>query len=135
MLAASGSIVRTGGDFDWWDLSAHSGLAGAVRVQMTVEEHGGGKQMVRFRAQPRPSWVALIVTVVFISLAVGAAADEHQVVCGILVLIGLIAGTRVFHECDVACGVVRSAVEQMETPGDVTLMSNGNKEQREEEAD
>ena len=101
---------------------------------MTVEEHGGGKQMVRFRSRPHPSWVVLGVTAVFAGLAVGAAVGGHQVVSGILALLALVGATRVFHECDVACGLARTAVAQMASPGDVTLVSNGAKSEGHGEA-
>lgn len=52
-LKAHGVGVRRGGDFDEWDLSVPGGLAGEVRITMVLEEHGSGKQNLRFRVSPR----------------------------------------------------------------------------------
>lgn len=50
-LAKSDAIVKQGGDFDHWDLEVRGGFFGATRLQMVVEEHGGGKQLVPFRSK------------------------------------------------------------------------------------
>jgi GT2 family glycosyltransferase len=51
--------VLRGGAFDDWDLEVRWGRQAAVRLRMAVEEHGRGKQMVRFRAWPvRPPRLA-----------------------------------------------------------------------------
>jgi hypothetical protein len=49
------AVVMRGGDFDHWDLELRGGLLGCARVLMAVEEHGGGNQLVRFRAWPKCS--------------------------------------------------------------------------------
>jgi O-antigen biosynthesis protein len=51
-LRSQGILVRRGGDYDGWDLEARSGALGHVRILMAIEEHGGGKQLGRFRFQP-----------------------------------------------------------------------------------
>jgi glycosyltransferase involved in cell wall biosynthesis len=44
--------VKRGGHYDGWDLYVSGGLfAGACGV-LTIEEHGGGKQLLRFRCKP-----------------------------------------------------------------------------------
>jgi hypothetical protein len=42
-----------GGAFDRWDLEVLGGALGAVRVRTAIEEHGGGRQLLRVRAWPR----------------------------------------------------------------------------------
>ncbi len=51
-LKVQGTLVVQGGDYDDWDLEVREGLFGSVRVSMGIEEHGQGKQLVRFRARP-----------------------------------------------------------------------------------
>ncbi len=51
-LRSQGILVRRGGDYDRWDLEARSGGLGHVRILMVIEEHGGGRQLGRFRFQP-----------------------------------------------------------------------------------
>jgi GT2 family glycosyltransferase len=63
-LRQTGLIVNRGGDYDRWDLHVRGGMIGAARVRMTIEEHGSGKQMVRYRTWPRWSawgWVMLLI--------------------------------------------------------------------------
>jgi hypothetical protein len=45
--------VQTGGSFDEWDLELRGGLFGSARTLMAIEEHGGGKQLLRFRVRPK----------------------------------------------------------------------------------
>ena len=52
-LSESGVIVTAGGDYDGWDLEARGGLLGGARVLMATEEHGAGKQLLRFSVWPR----------------------------------------------------------------------------------
>ncbi len=52
-LVKLGSRSMRGGDFDPWDLEIIGGIAGRARVTMAVEEHGGGRQLVRYRVEPR----------------------------------------------------------------------------------
>jgi O-antigen biosynthesis protein len=61
-LRAAGVLVVHGGDFDDWDMEVRGGVVGAVRLRMGVEEHGGGKQLVRFRCWPR--WTAWRLAVI-----------------------------------------------------------------------
>src|SRR5262249_17374393 len=60
-LQAHGARVVRGGDFDRWDFEVRGGLLGGARTRMTVEEHGAGRQLIRFRSWPRASTVALVL--------------------------------------------------------------------------
>src|SRR5437867_238724 len=54
-LQARGARVLRGGDYDRWELEVRGGLFGAARTRMAIEEHGAGKQLVRFRSWSRCS--------------------------------------------------------------------------------
>ncbi len=54
-LIESGAAVRRGGDYDSWDLEVRTGSFASARLIGTVEEHGHGNQMVRWRVWPRVS--------------------------------------------------------------------------------
>lgn len=74
-LARAGLAPRTGGDYAEWDLELRGGLFGAARLNMTVEEHGAGKQLFRFRLRPwLGRWVPGLA-VLFGGLALAALAD------------------------------------------------------------
>ena len=68
-----GATPLRGGDFDRWDLELRAGRLGAARLRMAVEEHGGGKQLVRFRARPRYSIEWLVAISLLVAIAAGAA--------------------------------------------------------------
>lgn len=99
VLRESGAVVLNGGDFDRWDLEVRGGMLGSARTLMTVEEHGGGKQLVRFRLWPRVSCAA--VGVVFSFAALSALADlEHARIAGFcLGVAALLCAAYVFEEC------------------------------------
>ncbi|HEX9659394.1 MAG TPA: glycosyltransferase, partial [Rhodothermales bacterium] len=59
-----GAITFRGGNYDRWDLEVRGGLFGSVRVLMTVEEHGTGKQLLRFRARPILSPFEIAMTII-----------------------------------------------------------------------
>jgi glycosyltransferase involved in cell wall biosynthesis len=58
-LRALGADYLPGREFDAWDLRVGGGPFGGASLSMVIEEHGGGKQMVRFRLRPHVSAVAL----------------------------------------------------------------------------
>jgi hypothetical protein len=58
-LRARGADFLTGQDFDGWDLRIRGGVFGRASLLMVVEEHGSGKQLVRFRFRPHLTGVAL----------------------------------------------------------------------------
>ena len=60
-LAANGGLVRSGGPFDRWDLELRAGPLGGVKIRTTVEEHGGGKRMLKAKIWPRASAAAITV--------------------------------------------------------------------------
>src|SRR5207302_2801590 len=59
-LRASGPVIRSGGDWDRWDLQVRGGLLGGARLRIGIEEHGSGRQLIRVRSWPRVSPVALL---------------------------------------------------------------------------
>ncbi|XGB42407.1 MAG: glycosyltransferase [Nodosilinea sp. LVE1205-7] len=48
-----GIIALYGDDFSAWDLEIRGGLMGSIQVLMAIEEHGAGKQLLRFRCWPK----------------------------------------------------------------------------------
>jgi O-antigen biosynthesis protein len=66
-----GAAVFAGGSWDRWDLHLRGGLIGAARLRMGVEEHGGGRQMVRIEVTP---YVSTAVTAIVAAVVVAAVA-------------------------------------------------------------
>jgi hypothetical protein len=83
-----GASPIRGGDFDRWDLELRAGRLGAARLWMAVEEHGGGRQLARFRARPKYSGEALVAISLLLALAAGAALSHASGDAAVLATIG-----------------------------------------------
>jgi O-antigen biosynthesis protein len=98
LLHDRGVAVLSGGDFDRWDFEIKGGLLASLRVLMTIEEHGGGKQQIRFRSWPEFSAWGIIITVFFAGLCGTAAFYQSWIAAGILGIIALLLAGRIFFE-------------------------------------
>jgi hypothetical protein len=80
-----------GGDFDRWDLELRGGLLGGVRILTAVEEHGHGRQLVRFGFRPRPTRGSPLLAAFFalagIAAALGGAFAAAAVLAAVLALV------------------------------------------------
>jgi hypothetical protein len=93
-LVRHGAVTRRGGDFDRWDLEVRGGLLGCARMLMAIEEHGAGKQLLRFRTWPKFWSLAIALALVFAGLGVGAGVER----CGFAAIaLTLIAGLIIFR--------------------------------------
>ena len=73
-----------GNAYEPWDLEIVGGLLGSARLLMAVENHGSGRQYVRFRAWPRYSKVALALASVGALIAVAAWRNQEPFVAWVL---------------------------------------------------
>jgi hypothetical protein len=83
-LRDQGAVTLRGGDFDRWDLKVGVGIFGCACLRMAIEEHGAGRQLVRFRLAPRWPGPTLAMTLLFLTLAVTAGVDRSSVAAAIL---------------------------------------------------
>jgi glycosyltransferase involved in cell wall biosynthesis len=74
-LVASRSRVRRGGQFDDWDLQTDCGIFSSARGLLAIEEHGAGRQMIKFRCRPNYSKSGLALILLLSALATLAAFD------------------------------------------------------------
>ena len=77
---------------------------------MTVEEHGGGRQLVRLRMRPRFAWKSIWFVPLFLALSVASGADGAWWVCAILSLITLFLAVRPLKESALAMNTVKSVL-------------------------
>ena len=113
VLRAHGAVLKRGGDFDPWDLHFRTGLFGGGRLLMAVEEHGSGKQLIRFRMWPWCSGGGLAVGLALALLATAAAFDGAWVVSVLLGSMALWPMARTALECGMAMSVVRHSLKQL----------------------
>jgi hypothetical protein len=113
-LRAEGVGLETGGEFDRWDLEARGGFFGCARLRLAVEEHGGGRQLARFRIWPRvaPLGLLLILPFATASLVAGLAADP--IAAGVLGGVAVLMILRLAEGACEATGSLRRAVARQE---------------------
>ena len=111
-LKSNNTPVYRGDDFNEWDLEVRGGFCGSVRTLMAIEEHGDGKQMIRFRAWPRFCPVISALALFFAVLTGWAAFDQAWAA---FALLGTVTGTlvvRLVSECAYATASLLHAIEQ-----------------------
>jgi glycosyltransferase involved in cell wall biosynthesis len=109
-VAAAGARIQRGGDYDRWDLEVEVGVLVRERLLMSVEEHGGGAQLIRVRAHLRAT-LPLAVGAIVGALALVAALDQAYLAAALLGGLGVAFLTWFFSEASAAAGVVAHAVE------------------------
>jgi hypothetical protein len=110
LLRGQGAHVRRGGDFDRWDLEVRAGMLGAVRIDLVVEEHGQGRQLVRFRAGPRPTGMGLMLIALLGIVSIidaSVAAWQGALICGIP---ACLLALRATQECAAGMAAVKAAL-------------------------
>jgi O-antigen biosynthesis protein len=110
-------VVHSGGDFDDWDFQVMAGRLGHVRLLLAVEEHGAGREMLRFRAAMHFPPPVVMMFIVGGTLAATAAAQGAWVAAGILATGAAGVGIIAVMQAARAMGAVRAALALLrETP-------------------
>jgi GT2 family glycosyltransferase len=112
-LRTGGNTVVRGGDYDRWDLEVRGGLLGSARTLMTIEEHGAGKQLIRFRSWPKCSKKGLALIGLCAALAVGSAVDQAWPSAIILGFGVVLLASRAFQECAGALATILHALKRV----------------------
>lgn len=109
--------VVCGTDFDRWDLEVRGGLFGVARVLTTVEEHGGGRQLVRFRIWPRVSHGATVLTLLFAGIGFVAGMDGAAIPAVVLGLGAVLVAGVAAYDCALGVGLIVAGVREGTTAG------------------
>jgi GT2 family glycosyltransferase len=110
-LRRQGRLVILGGDYDGWDVEVRAGRLSAVRILLTLEEHGQGRQMVRFRAVPRVP-PTILLPLVMLTLGTLLSAFDHAAgVAAVLGSLAMMLGAAAFLECAAAMATARDALD------------------------
>jgi hypothetical protein len=113
-MRGSQAVTNRGGHFDRWDLEVRGGLSGSARLLMAIEEHGSGRQLIRFRCWPRPTPV---VSWLCVFLAAGAIyAGLNHAVPTMLCWGGLafVLGFQLVQQCGAAMSVMEESLRGVE---------------------
>jgi len=102
-LRNAGLRVGRAGVFDRWDLEVRGGMLADARLRMAVEEHGGGRQQLRFHLAPRGARAGVAVTAVLGILAI--AAMLNGAVAAGAVLLTLVGALGLFALIEAASAI------------------------------
>jgi hypothetical protein len=105
--------VHLGGDFDQFDLEVRGGLLGGARLLMTQEEHGGGKQLLRFSVRSKLSRWNLALLVLFSVTGALAATDRAWLVSAILIGCAIFLGIRARLEATTSVLAFREGLSKL----------------------
>jgi len=105
-----------GGDFDRWDLEVRGGALGSARVLMAIEEHGAGRQLVRYRIDPKFSRATWLLIAVVAGLTWVAMTTGDRFGIFFIEFLGLTILGRATFECAAAAGVVDEAASTALAP-------------------
>jgi len=122
-LRSQGAVVRRGGNLDTWDLEVRSALFGRVRIRSAIEEHGAGKQLIRFQIVPTWSLMHWALPIMLFSVAVPAAVNQARAVSLIIALLATLLVARTFQESAVATGVALRALRLMKAGPEDRVLS------------
>jgi len=112
-LREQGAVTVRGGDYDRWDLWVRGGAFGSVRALFAVEEHGGGKQLVRMKMRPRATRCAAGFATLFLTLAVLAFGDSAPPAGTGLAALGLLLQGLIVRDCAFAAGLWIGALRRV----------------------
>ena len=115
VLKKCGAVVYRGGNFDDWDLQIRGGLLGSARLQMVVEEHGRGQQLVRTRFSPMFSRVGFGLSFPLIGITIWAGVAGAWISCTVMAVMALGLILCGLQECAAAKEEILLALDQFVT--------------------
>jgi hypothetical protein len=116
-LRSRGARVTTAGGFDRWDLAVRVGPLGSARLRLVAEEHGHGRQLIRFRVWPRWSRGGVALGLLFIALSALAAARGAVEPAGVLGALGLGVVMWMVIECGASIAVTLRGISNQAAEG------------------
>ena len=97
-LIKSRARIRRGGHYDRWDLQVSGGFFSGGRALLTIEEHGGGKQLLRFKCTPHYSRTGIILIAALSILSFIAIINASYIVASILGGVAIVLITTYFAD-------------------------------------
>jgi hypothetical protein len=79
-------------------------------MRMAVEEHGGGRQLLRIRSWPRCSRIGVGVALVFAGLAGAAALSAAWIVAAVMAAVVAVIVACIVKDCATAAGVLQAVL-------------------------
>jgi O-antigen biosynthesis protein len=109
--------VARGGDHDRWDLQVGTGQFAAARLRLLAEEHGEGRQLLRFAIAPRCSVAGLLAVVPCVAAL--ATAFSHDLVAAVFFgVAALVIAARVIYDGGSARATLQWAIDPQRASAD-----------------
>ena len=112
LLESEKAAVRRGGPFDRWDLEVRTGPFAAARMLATSEEHGAGRQQLRYQLWPRLGWAAPLLCLSFIALSLAAWRADAMFPAAMLGLFAAATLARTILDAGSAMGALLGLVDR-----------------------
>jgi GT2 family glycosyltransferase len=123
-IREEGTIARTGGSYDNWDLEVQGGILAGARTRMVVEEHGASRQMLRFRIWLRCSAFGIMTFAVIVFLTIAAGLDRAWPAAALFAGAGLLIVGRILYESALAMQKLTQAFKIFTTQPDEAKRPN-----------
>ena len=105
---------KNGGDYDNWDLQVNGGLLGGARLVMAIEEHGEGKQLLKFSVRRLFPVAASLLLALFASLCLAATLDKAWLAAGVLGSIASMLAARIIYEAASSAAVFSDTIRYLQ---------------------
>jgi O-antigen biosynthesis protein len=112
--AAALTSTRRGGAFDQSDLEIRGGLAAGAQVTLAIEEHGEGRQLLRWRVRPVVSSTAILLLASALTLLALSARSGALAVSAVLAAAAIVVAAWVWRDCAAALGNALEALRRLE---------------------
>ncbi|WP_418317903.1 glycosyltransferase [Piscinibacter sakaiensis] len=103
-LRQQGGVVRRGDSCDEWDLLLLGGGFCGLELRLAVEEHGGGRQLVRIATRFHFNPIAAAAGVVLLAAGTAAALQGGWVAAGALAAAGFAIAIAIQRDCAASSG-------------------------------
>jgi O-antigen biosynthesis protein len=114
-LRDAGVPVMRAGEFDRHDLEVRGGWLSRARVRMLAEEHGAGRQLVRFAVRPRVHAAGLIACVLVAVASAVTIALGHALAGGPIMAAAAALLISMVGDSSLAVGAVERACTRRES--------------------
>jgi len=112
-----GAIILDGNEHEQWDLEVRGGALANARLLMAIEEHGAGRQFIRFRLWPKVAIGSIAVIGSLAILAILAVLDDAWTVSALLAVFAALFAIRAIQEAGSALATMNRALDSIEREG------------------
>ena len=107
-----GGVVKSGGEYDDWDLEVRVGQFGSSRVLLGAQSYGSGRQLLRYRITQTYSRASLLIFGLFLTISLAAAASGAYLQSVASALLCALVLAIMILDSSLAAGLLREALKR-----------------------